>query len=113
MRNLLTVIALTASLVYARGAEAQTAAQGDATKGRGLYSGASGGALCQLCHGAQGQGGFGPDIAGARGLTFDQFKRELQHPWGIMPRYDRITDEALADIYAFPKSLTPPAQPAH
>src|SRR5712692_7366231 len=111
MRNLLSVIALTASLVCARGAQAQTAAQGDATKGRGLYSGASGGALCQLCHGAQGQGGFGPDIAGARGLTFDQFKRELQHPWGIMPRYDRITDQALADIYAFLKSLTPPAEP--
>jgi mono/diheme cytochrome c family protein len=112
MRSVLSVIALAGSLVYAGGASAQTTAQGDAMKGRALYSGASGGALCQLCHGGQGQGGFGPDIAGGRGLTFDQFKRELQHPWGIMPRYDRISDQALADIYAFLKSLTPPAEPS-
>ena len=112
MRSLLTVIVLTAFLVPAGGAQAQPAPQGDPMKGRGLYSGASGGALCTLCHGLQGQGGFGPDIAGARGLTFEQFRREVQNPWGIMPRYERITEQALADIYAYLKSLTPPAEPS-
>jgi mono/diheme cytochrome c family protein len=112
VRNLLTIIVLAASVMPARGVQAQTApAQGDPAKGRGLYSGAAGGALCMLCHGPQGQGGFGPDIAGARGLTFEQFKREVQNPWGIMPSYGRINDQSLTDLYAFLKSLPPAAQP--
>src|SRR5579864_2954789 len=61
VRNLLTMITLAASTVCVGAAQAQTtSAQGDATKGRGLYSGAPGGGLCMLCHGPQGQGGFGP-----------------------------------------------------
>ncbi|HEV3063188.1 MAG TPA: c-type cytochrome [Vicinamibacterales bacterium] len=113
MRNLLTMIALAASTVSVGAAQAQTtSAQGDPMKGRGLYSGAPGGALCMLCHGPQGQGGFGPDVAGARGLTFEQFKREVQNPWGIMPSFGRISDQSLSDIYAFLKGLAPASQPA-
>jgi mono/diheme cytochrome c family protein len=106
MSAVASVFLLTASQL-----QAQTAPQGDPQKGRGMYMGASGGALCGLCHGMQAQGGFGPDIAGARGLTFDQFKRELQNPWGIMPRYSHITDQGAADLYAFLKSVPVPEKP--
>jgi hypothetical protein len=111
MRKVIGAFGLTC-LLFAHVAQAQTAPQGDPMKGRGLFSGGSGGALCILCHGLQAQGGFGPDLAGGRGLTFDQFKRELQMPWGIMPRYSHITDQGLADIYAFLKTLPTAAQPA-
>src|SRR5262249_41266313 len=65
---------------------------------------------CIYCHGAQGQGGFGPDLAG-RGLTFAQFKRAVIRPWGIMPRF-MLSDQVLADIYAYLQTLPKVAEPA-
>ena len=29
-------------------------------------------------------------------------------PWGVMPRYPHITDQGLADLYAFLQSLPKP-----
>jgi uncharacterized repeat protein (TIGR01451 family) len=110
-RLMSTLLAAGCVLSTAAAAYAQTAPQGDATRGRGMFSGQGGGALCQMCHGPQGQGGFGPDLGAARGLTFEQFKRAVQNPWGIMPRFPLLTDQGLADIYAFVKTLTPPANP--
>jgi mono/diheme cytochrome c family protein len=58
--------------------------------------------LCYMCHGENGEGGFGPDIAGGRGLTFDQFRRAIRKPWGVMLAYteQQLTDQNIADIYA-------------
>ena len=39
-------------------------------------------AMCDNCHGPDAQGGFGPDLAGCRGLTLDQFRRAIRRPWG-------------------------------
>lgn len=90
-------------------AQAQTP-QGDPAKGRAMFMGAGGSGLCMLCHGTQAQGGFGPGLAGGRGLTFEQFKRAVTQPWSNMPRYN-INDEGLAHLYAFLKSLPPAPEP--
>ena len=61
MRN--TLIALLAvMLLQAQSASAQ-APTGDAQRGRGLFSGGNGGALCMLCHGRNAEGGYAPDLA--------------------------------------------------
>lgn len=63
---------------------------------------------CANCHGAQGEGGYGPDLAG-RGLSFEAFRRAVRQPWGIMPAYSdgQLSDQTLADMYAFLTSLPP------
>ena len=99
------------SVVQVSAAQAQTAPQGDPGKGRAMFSGAGGSGLCMLCHGRNAEGGFGPDLAGGRGLSFEQFKRAVQQPWGVMPKYTGINDEGLANIYAFLKSLPPAKAP--
>ena len=74
---------------------------GDAATGQRAFMGTSGGAFCGLCHGFGGRGGFGPDLGGGRGLTFSQFKRAVREPWGVMPTFPRVTDQTLANIYAY------------
>ena len=66
---------------------------------------------CQNCHGAQAEGGFGPDLAG-RALTFEQFRRAVRQPWGVMPAYTemQLPDERIADIYAYIVTLPKPAE---
>jgi uncharacterized repeat protein (TIGR01451 family) len=86
-------------------AQAQTTPQGDPQKGSTQYG------SCRLCHGTAGAGGFGPDLAGGRVSTFDQFKRSVREPWGVMPALKHIDDEGLANIYAYLKTLKPVPQP--
>lgn len=63
---------------------------------------------CANCHGARGEGGYGPDLAG-RGISFEAFRRAVRQPWGIMPAYaeSQLTDQTLADMHAFLSSLPP------
>jgi mono/diheme cytochrome c family protein len=80
------------------------APQGDAAAGRRLFSGQGSGAmLCMLCHGGNGQGGFGPGLSG-RNMSFDDFKRALKQPWGIMPAFPLLNDQRIADMLAFVNS---------
>jgi mono/diheme cytochrome c family protein len=81
---------------------------GSADQGRSAFGSAN--LFCSLCHGNAAQGGSGPDLAG-RALTFDQFKRAVQRPWGMMPAYLRLSDQQLADLYAFVASAPAPAEP--
>ena len=104
-------IACAVVLLTAAAAQAQTP-QGDPQKGRAMFSGQGGSGFCMLCHGGGAQGGFGPGLAGGRGLSFEQFKRAVQQPWGVMPKFPNINDEGLAHIYAFLKSLPPAPEPA-
>ncbi len=104
------LIACAVMLLGAVAAQAQTP-EGDPNKGRGMFMGAGGSGLCMLCHGTQAQGSFGPGLAGGRGLTFEQFKRAVRQPWGVMPAYPNINDEGLAHIYAYLKSLKPAPEP--
>jgi mono/diheme cytochrome c family protein len=49
--------------------------------------------LCRACHGASGEGAFGPDLAG-RGLNAAQVARAVHQPWGVMPAF---TDAQFSD----------------
>src|SRR4030095_762333 len=92
---MLPVIPLTYSV-----ATAQNAPQGDATRGKAIWEDRA----CLNCHGGIGEGAFGPDLAG-RGLSYAQFKRAVQQPWGIMPAFPQYNDHALTNLAAYFGSL--------
>ncbi|OFV90316.1 MAG: hypothetical protein A3H95_03355 [Acidobacteria bacterium RIFCSPLOWO2_02_FULL_64_15] len=84
-------------------AGAQTTA-GNVENGRMAWASAQ--LQCRNCHGAQGQGGFAPDLAG-RQLSTEQFTRAVRQPWGVMPAFidKQASDQTLADLAAFFVSL--------
>lgn len=65
---------------------------------------------CRFCHGSNGQGAWGPILAG-RNLTVTQFQHAVREPM-VMPAYveTQVTDNELADIVAYLNSLPAPAQ---
>src|SRR6516164_503208 len=67
---------------------------------------------CKNCHGLNGEGGFGPDLAG-RGLNAAQFARAVRQPWGIMPAFveSQLNDQDAADLAAYFASLPKVAEP--
>src|SRR5919108_6636946 len=75
-------------------------AQGNAQAGKALWDGPA--TQCRNCHGANGEGAFGPDLAG-RGLTVAQFIRAVRQPWGIMPAFveSQVSDSEMADLVAY------------
>jgi mono/diheme cytochrome c family protein len=81
---------------------------GDPVAGQRAFGG--GAAFCSQCHGGRGQGGLGPDLAG-RALSFEQFKRAITRPWGIMPSYKNLDDKIIADMHAFVEQQAKVAQP--
>ena len=89
--------------------QADAAPKGDAKAGEQPYRAK----LCYFCHGNNGEGGFGPDIAGGRGLTWEQFKRPIRKPWGVMLNYTegQLSDQQIADIYAFIQTKPKVAEP--
>ena len=76
------------------------AAQGNADAGRMAWAGNQ--LACRNCHGAQGQGGYAPDLAG-RQLSPEQFKRAVRQPWGVMPAFidKQVSDQTIADLSAY------------
>src|SRR5262245_8572793 len=86
-------------------------AQGDPKVGQAAFQGK----LCYFCHGQNAEGGFGPDLAGARGLTLDQFRHAIRQPWGVMLAFTeaQLSDEQIAGIYAFLKTKPPVTEPGH
>ncbi|MGE0392338.1 MAG: cytochrome c [Vicinamibacterales bacterium] len=92
-------------------APAMAAAQGDPKVGQAAFRGK----LCYFCHGENGEGGFGPDLAGARGLTPEQFRQALRKPWGVMLAYTeaQLSDAQIDGIYAFMKSKPPAKELGH
>jgi cytochrome c553 len=67
---------------------------------------------CKDCHGLNGEGGFGPDLAG-RGLNTAQIERAVHQPWGVMPAFDlsQVSGKDAADLAAYFASLPKPATP--
>jgi mono/diheme cytochrome c family protein len=67
---------------------------------------------CRNCHGAAGEGGFGPDLAG-RGLNADQFRRAVRQPWGVMPAYvaTQISDADIDGLTAYFAGMPKVGQP--
>jgi cytochrome c553 len=93
------------------GASAQTAV-GDPAAGKAYWErDAPAATACRNCHGLQGQGGFGPDLAG-RGLNAAQVKQAVRQPWGIMPAFveSQLNDQQAADLAAYFASLPKPAE---
>jgi mono/diheme cytochrome c family protein len=107
MRPVVGALVVVVALFHA----AEAVAQGKAEPGKVLWESAD--ARCRDCHGNQGEGGFGPDLAG-RQLTIDQFTQAVRKPWGIMPSFteQQISDEQLANFLAYFAGLPKVAQPA-
>jgi mono/diheme cytochrome c family protein len=70
------------------------------------------GTRCKNCHGNEGEGGYGPDLAG-RQLSVEQFTRAVRQPWGVMPAYtpQQMSDEQLAQFAAYFAGLPRVAEP--
>ena len=67
---------------------------------------------CFECHGTNGEGALGPDLAGRR-LTRAQFIHAVRKPWGVMPAYveSQISDSELDDLIAYFASLPSVSEP--
>jgi len=104
---LVSFLALALLLLAPAGAAAQT---GNAQNGKALWE--SPATMCRNCHGTNGEGGFGPDLAG-RHLTVAQFRHAVRQPWGVMPAFaaSQISDQEIADFVAYFNSLPPVATP--
>jgi mono/diheme cytochrome c family protein len=81
--------------------QAPPAPAGDAERGKVLWLKTEH-VECRECHGDNGEGAFGPDLAG-RKLTRAQFIHAVRKPWGIMPAYaeSQISDRELIDLMAY------------
>lgn len=85
----------------------------DIPAGKTLWENTNNTMYCVNCHGRQGQGGFGPDLAG-HGLTPQQFMRAVRKPWGMMPAFNQkhMSDQELINMAAHLASLPKVAEPA-
>jgi mono/diheme cytochrome c family protein len=103
-------ILLSTLLMIGLGAPAQKAEPtANAAKGKAGFTFYA----CSACHGYSGQGGVGPRLAGTS-LTLAALMKYVRQPAGVMPLYateSQIADTTLTDIYAFLKSIPPPADP--
>jgi len=83
---------------------------GDAQAGKALWDGPA--TQCRNCHGTNGEGAFGPDLAG-RKLTVAQFTHAVRRPWGVMPAFiaSQISDAEIANLVAYFDGQPAVAQP--
>ena len=105
MRTLLVALLLFPFSVGSAAAQA-----GDPEAGKTYWEGNV--SLCRNCHGGDGEGAFGPDLAG-RNLTVAQFSRAVRDPWGVMPAFvqSQISDQEIANVVAYFDSLPSLEQP--
>ena len=83
---------------------------GDVAAGREMWQSNN---ACRNCHGVNGEGMFGPDLAGHQ-LSLSQFIRAVRQPWGVMPRFTpekNFSDQDLANYAAYMASLPKVAAP--
>jgi hypothetical protein len=111
MRSLLLVLCLLPLPQQALARQAPPTLAGDPEKGKILWLKTEH-VECRECHGDNGEGGFGPDLAG-RNLTRAQFIHAVRKPWGIMPAFaeSQISDRELVDLIAYFDSLPGVAEP--
>lgn len=124
MRSALAAMILGVSTLVAGGPVSAQSGNGNAPVGNveaGKTAWRTGRINCKNCHGVaitlppgteslphqDGEGGYGPDLAGGRGMTFAQFKRQVRQPYGIMPAFTeaQISDQTLADMHAYMLTL--------
>jgi mono/diheme cytochrome c family protein len=109
MKKLL--LAILALPLIPSGAFAQ--APGDAAAGKAYWERvAPRNVDCRNCHGAAGEGAFGPDLAG-RGLSAAQVLRAIRQPWGVMPAFveSQVSNQEAANLAAYFASMPKPAAP--
>ena len=89
---------------------AGTAPAGDPAAGKLHYT--FGNTSCTNCHGVEGQGAFGPALAGGR-LTFERFRAYVRNPLARMPAYpeSELTDQEIADMVAYFATIPAGAKP--
>ena len=101
MKALLLLLPVVSILALAQ------AKPGDTIKGKAVFMQNG----CYQCHGTVGQGGLnGPRLAQTR-LTVDGFTAYVRNPRpGNMPAYrvKVMTDQELADVFAYLQSVPPP-----
>ena len=110
MRFLTLVIVITAASV--RGPQSlaprpgNAAPAGNAANGKKIFAAYG----CYQCHGYEGQGGAGARLAPRPPLPFPAFAAYVRQPKQQMPPYTSkvVTDQELADIYAFLLTVPPP-----
>jgi mono/diheme cytochrome c family protein len=68
-------------------------------------------AQCSACHGPQGLGGIGPQLASTR-LPYDQFLHAVRTAIPPKPAYtaEQLPDQSVYDIYGWVRTQIPPAQ---
>lgn len=68
-------------------------------------------AQCPACHGPQGLGGIGPQLASTE-LPYDQFLHVVRTALPPKPAFtaEQLPDQAVYDIYAWVRTQIPPAQ---
>jgi len=86
----------------AQGAAPQ--AVGDPVNGKAVF--AFGNTSCTNCHGLEGQGGWGPDLAG-RGITYDRAIMAIRNPIWRMPAFvpSQLSDKEILDMVAYWNTL--------
>ncbi len=111
MRFVLVALVLLPLPQQALAQQTAAPAAGDVERGKALWLKTEH-VECRECHGDNGEGGFGPDLAG-RGLTRAQFIQSVRKPWGVMPAYaeSQISDRELDDLMALFRTLPGVAQP--
>ena len=102
----LAIVAIAAVLLpHLAPAQSQSTPSGNADTGKKLFLKDG----CWECHGYAGQGGRDGARIGATSLTLQGVIRYVRKPTGSMPAFtDKlISDQEMADIYAYLKSLPP------
>jgi mono/diheme cytochrome c family protein len=84
---------------------AQTPPTGNVQNGKKIFDSYG----CYQCHGYDGHGGAGARLA-PNPISFTAFSKYVRQPTGEMPPYTAkvVSDQELADIYAYLHSLPPP-----
>lgn len=108
MKKMFWALALT-PVIYAPLMQAYDGPVGDAAAGKTAWTERR----CMRCHGGNGEGGFGPDLAG-RALTYSQFRQALRKPWGVMPTFIETytSDQTVADLQAYLMTMPKVEAPA-
>jgi mono/diheme cytochrome c family protein len=90
-------------------AQSGAPAAGDPANGKAVF--AFGNTSCTNCHGLEGQGGWGPDLAGRR-ITYDQAVAAIRNPIWRMPAFvpSQLSDKEILDMVAYWNTL--PVAPA-
>ncbi len=105
---LLAIAAMLAAQNASTASKSGDAPSGNAQHGRQIFQDYG----CYQCHGREAQGGLGTGAPklGPRPIAFVAFSRYVRQPAGQMPPYTAkvVSDQALADIYAFLQGLPQP-----